>query len=582
MKALAPSLAAAAPVIDCIVDRNECGPATADETLRGDFCFVGEHHRLGERFNWRANPSRDMEWLILLHKFYYAPCLVEKAAQSGDLRYFDRWTELTASWVEAGIEPGFIAADVTGRRIQNWVYAYHGAAHAGLLRHAPQGFEAAFIDSIDAQTAWLCDNLHASRNHRTLELYAILLSAFGFPGLPQSARRRSFAIAALEDNALADFRGDGGHCEQSTHYHCIVLRNFLNAVALMKNNDVAPPPAMLARLDRAKTFARAVHRPDGEIAALSDADGGSYLEMLDEPAPSRPVLFPESGYAVFAGGPGRDSSWLIFDCGPLGEGNHGHFDAHSIELFGRGAPLIVDPGRFTYDESGETNWRAAFRSTAAHSTVEIDGRNQTRYAPGKRKMKVAGPAPRASVLAFEATPGGAYIHSRLVSDEYPAVHHRRILFVNADYFVVVDDMLSTDTHDCRLRWQLSPEPSDGASLAPDGDSVRFSSPRLSIVTSCSATADATLEAAFVSRRYGEKTPADRLCIAARGARVQFVTVLSPRSAGEPEPFVAVLRQQGLALLHIRGSKGSEDILVPAIDERGATAPMKIGNREPRE
>ncbi len=581
MSARASSLASTAPVIDCIVDRNECGPATADEILRGDFFFNGEPHHLGRRFDWRTNPSRDIEWLILLHKFYYAPCLVEKAARSGDMRYFDRWTTLTADWIEAGIEPGFIAADVTGRRIQNWVYAWHGAMRAGLLHHASRGFETRLVGAIDAQTSWLWDNLHSKRNHRTLELYAILLSAFGFPQLPQTQRRLDFAIAALEENALADFRADGGHCEQSTHYHCVALRNFLNAVALMENNGVAPPPAMLARLDRAKTFARAIHRPDGEIAALSDADGGSYLEMLDEAAPSRPILFPESGYAVFAGPPSRESSWLIFDCGPLGAGNHGHFDAHSVELFGRGAPLIVDPGRYTYDESGEMNWRAAFRSTAAHSTVEIDGRNQTRYAQGKRKMKIAGPAPQTRVLSFEPSAGRAFIHSRIESAEYAAVHHRRILFLREDYFVVVDDILSTEAHDCRLRWQLSPEASCGAILSPADDFVRLASPNLSIVTQCNSSADANLEVGWVSRRYGVKTKALRLCIAARGAQLQFVSVLSPLGSDDDAPAVELARRGKAALLRVWRNEAGEEILIPAIGAENEAAPLLLSSEGTR-
>jgi hypothetical protein len=41
----------------------------------------------------------------------------------------------------------------------------------------------------------------------------------------------------------------------------------------------------------------------------------------------------------------------------------------------------VDPGRYTYSEAGEVNWRVHFRGTAAHNTVCVDGRNQTRYAP---------------------------------------------------------------------------------------------------------------------------------------------------------------------------------------------------------
>ena len=77
----------------------------------------------------------------------------------------------------------------------------------------------------------------------------------------------------------------------------------------------------------------------------------------------------------------------MFDCGPLGEGNHGHLDCLSFELAAHGRSLVVDPGRYTYSEAGETNWRVHFRGTAAHNTVCVDGRNQTRYEPKPVKDK---------------------------------------------------------------------------------------------------------------------------------------------------------------------------------------------------
>jgi hypothetical protein len=56
----------------------------------------------------------------------------------------------------------------------------------------------------------------------------------------------------------------------------------------------------------------------------------------------------------------------------------------------------VDPGRYTYSEAGEVNWRVHFRSTAAHNTVCVDGRHQTRYAP---KADPGAVAPRAGRCA---------------------------------------------------------------------------------------------------------------------------------------------------------------------------------------
>jgi hypothetical protein len=116
---------------------------------------------------------------------------------------------------------------------------------------------------------------------------------------------------------------------------------------------------------------------------------------------------------------------LVLDCGPLGEGNHGHFDALSFELAAHGRALVVDPGRYTYSEAGDVNWRVHFRGTAAHNTVCVDGRHQTRYAPKPIKEALA---PRAGPVAPSHRRAGAGHHaagSRLLAPAGPAARARR-------------------------------------------------------------------------------------------------------------------------------------------------------------
>ena len=77
----------------------------------------------------------------------------------------------------------------------------------------------------------------------------------------------------------------------------------------------------------------------------------------------------------------RDARFLIFDCGPLGDGGHGHYDALSFEAHAHGRPLVLDPGRGSYSEA-PPNLRRWFRGTAAHNTVASTGstRRPTRAA----------------------------------------------------------------------------------------------------------------------------------------------------------------------------------------------------------
>ena len=117
-----------------------------------------------------------------------------------------------------------------------------------------------------------------------------------------------------------------------------------------------------------------------------------------------------------------DDRFLIFDCGPLGDGGHGHYDLLSFEAWAGGRPLIVDPGRYTYAE-GEPNLRHWFKGTAAHNTVCVDRLDQTPYARKAPKGPTAEPrflGRTKDQLAGEAR-----------SPAYEAVHRRTITFVDA-------------------------------------------------------------------------------------------------------------------------------------------------------
>lgn len=75
-----------------------------------------------------------------------------------------------------------------------------------------------------------------------------------------------------------------------------------------------------------------------------------------------------------------NSFHVIFDYGELGLGQlaaHGHCDCLSVYLTINGYPIIIDSGNPSYQNSKTRNY---FRSTAAHSTVKIAGKDQAEMA----------------------------------------------------------------------------------------------------------------------------------------------------------------------------------------------------------
>jgi hypothetical protein len=515
-------VSAAAPLIRVRFEAEFTTDAIVEDLHCSWFTVHGERHPVGDPVAWLTNPSDDIEWHIVLHKFFHAPVLVQRWRDSGETRHIELLSAHVASWI-ACVLPGFIAADVTGRRIRNWVYAL------SLLEGDFPDLQRAMIASLKGQVEWLRGNLHPARNHRTLELFAIYLA-----GVFLEEREWSgFAMTELLDNARSDFLPDGAHVELSSHYHCIALRNFIETIELADDNGLPIPDELRAIVTRASLFAHALHKPDGMIPALSDADTGDYRAMLG-PAPAFASIetFPDGGYTVMrdkaavAGDP--RGGYLVLDHGSIGAGNHGHIDCLSIEFAAGGRSLIVDPGRFTYSEQGETNWRARFRATRAHNLVQVDGLEQTLYRQGPKRMKIAGPSPAAGLLGVHDFGQWRLVQGWCESALYAVRHERSIISHDDGWWVVHDRLIASSEHLYELLFQLDPQTQDRAHRIelPGGD-MAIHAPGLTLLPLAGAALASAFEPGWVAPAYGERHAAPRLVCQQRAADGWFASLLVP-------------------------------------------------------
>jgi hypothetical protein len=530
----------------CMIERHHRDLARAEAVAAGRFPELGRTLDLGLDPDWLGDPRlpADTEWQIAWSKFYWGLDLAHAFAVTGERRYLAAWEQLVRSWLRrAGVgAAAWDTSDVAARRVQNWLYAWDLFASAPAFEGLGDGVEDEILDGIRAQAIQIRDHLTPARNHRTLELYALFSVALALPGLVEGLQE--LAIDELHRNLVEEMRPDGVHIEQSTHYHLIVLRSFVGARENARRFGVELPDGFDAHLSRALDFGMHCHRPDGEIPELSDADGGSYLDLLElaadlldrddwrfvatrgaqgRPPRRRNVSFPHGGYHVQRSGWDHDARWLIFDCGPLGAGGHGHYDLLSFELAAGGRPLIVDPGRYTYSEIPEAagdppNPRHWFKGTAAHNTVCVDGLDQTPYFRGRHK----GPVATGRLLSRAAVPGLDILRAEAISPCYEAVHERRISFVEDAYWVVEDQLRGAQAHRYDLRFHLAPEAWERVEV--DGQIVRAPGVELEIA----ADARPVIEAGWVSPLYGVKVSAPVVSVAVEGrAEARFRTVIRP-------------------------------------------------------
>ena len=487
------------PVL-CVNEHEHRDRALADAVARGVFTFAGESRELGVEPDWLNAPlPEDEEWRIDWVKFYYGLDLADAFRATGDRRYLDAWERLVASFI-VQVPADHDPSEVTARRILNWLYAWQRLPEAAI------GEE--LVESLREQAIHVRDHVTAERNHRTLELYALLLTALALPDLVPSLQ--GLAVEQLHENLLTDFGVDGVHRERSTHYHMVALRSFVGARENCRRFGVALPASFDERLSRACDFALHMRRPDGTIPALSDSDTGDYSELLElaarllarddlRRAPAEGASFHDGGYHVQRAG----EHYLIFDCGPLGDGGHGHYDALSIEAWTGERALVLDPGRFTYAEE-EPNLRQWFRGTAAHNTVTVDGADQTPYARSRSSL----PSAEATFLGRDVRDGLDILCGEVRSPVYEAVHRRRVIFVDGAYWLIEDVLTGERRHRYDLRFHLAPR-------------------HVSCTLHIKGARSLAVEDGWISPAYGVRHAAPVVSAVATGAHARFVTLLAP-------------------------------------------------------
>ena len=105
---------------------------------------------------------------------------------------------------------------------------------------------------------------------------------------------------------------------------------------------------------------------------FGDDDGGHVIGAPRSPLPptAGSVALTSAGIYAMTGA----RSQLFIDAGQHGafSGGHGHADALSIQLVTDGRRVLIDPGTFCY----VCPERDRFRGTAAHNTLQVDGRDQ--------------------------------------------------------------------------------------------------------------------------------------------------------------------------------------------------------------
>ncbi|SET49807.1 heparinase II/III family protein [Stigmatella erecta] len=304
------------------------------------------------------------------------------------------------------------------------------------------------LGALAEHTAWVEAHLEDQgaipNNHLLSNYVGLLVTGLLFPELPGAPRQVSLAVKGLRAQMEAQVHPEGTSFEGSIPYHRLAVELFTLAHAVGCSAGVALGEAYEARLRGMFAAVRAWCSEQGLAPQVGDNDSGrifpfrdradlehGYLvplgaallgdgtlaggEFPDEAAwllgrpglerfqalrpaaPPTSVSFPAGGFHVLRGA----GAVTTVSAGPQGQGGvggHNHNDKLSFELHLKGVPVIVDPGTGTYTR--EPAQRNAFRSTAAHNTLMVDGVEQVAIVP--ERLFALPEAARARVEMFQA------------------------------------------------------------------------------------------------------------------------------------------------------------------------------------
>jgi Heparinase II/III-like protein/Heparinase II/III N-terminus len=394
-----------------------------------------------------------------------------------------------------------------------------------------EDFRRRWLDSVYLHLTRIAGKLSlysSANNHLLGELVGLFVGSCCFDFWPECSGWRSLSQKLLEREILLQVGEDGVNREQAMSYHLFTMELFLLAFAIGRNVGSAFSAGYAERLCAMAGFLDAVATSSGDLPWYGDSDdargfvvseGDSPLEVttqltgllfaaprwlrfrttateaaralvpdllgkldhtLAAPAPPR-ELFPDAGLANVRTHDG--SVGLLMDFGPLGLGStaaHGHADALSLWLSIDDEYFLVDAGTYAYHSHPE--WRTFFRSTAAHNTAHIDGRNQSEMAGRFLWSSKA----NARLLRFEDTSGKVTIeaeHDGYLHLPDPVSHRRTVGFELATGNISIEDSFRcTGRHEVELFFHMHEDAdvvrvSDGeAEVAWRQRRIVFSSP----------------------------------------------------------------------------------------------------------
>ncbi|MCC7518356.1 MAG: alginate lyase family protein [Verrucomicrobiae bacterium] len=426
-------LAAPSPPFATDLEDDPGALRAADAVLRGSVTIFGEPCALALPALWHRDPRTGAAWLADVHftrfkvfhpardgvtdirrlwevgRFGWALPLARAWHATGREEYAAAWAHYARDFLvhnppEFG--PHWLNAMEPALRAIQWCRALALlAARPGFTGLAPLLRE--MLPSLLAHGRFIRSHLewtpYGRTNHFLANLAGLFVLAAFTPQFRDADDWREASAQTLLREMTIQTDSDGFHAEASTAYHRFVLEIYRLVEQAAAAGRIALPEAFSERVARLARVDAALRGPEDLDPRIGDDDSGRMDLKAQGGEPERKIsgaqkletwLDPRGSVALKASGiyvlrSARLSCHVA--CGPNGQqgvGGHAHNDKLAIVLRVDGRPLVVERGTWGY--SADPAARDRFRSTAMHSTLALDGLEQSRLRDWRKLQDEAG------------------------------------------------------------------------------------------------------------------------------------------------------------------------------------------------
>jgi uncharacterized heparinase superfamily protein len=427
-------------------------PKADSLSLPDTFRFLNEDASLAD-IGWQSKEKSDL-WIYNQHYFDW---LDSRSARE----YPNLFEPIALDWIEnnkPGEAPGWEPYP-TSLRIVNWC-KFHWRSRC---------LSQDVIDNLALQAELLYKSVewHLMANHLFANGKALIFAGIFFND-PLSDRWLRKGVNIITRQLDEQILADGGHFELSPMYHCIILEDCLDLVNLLGQSDLSETNRLAqklrARIPSMFNWLSKMSFSDRQISFFNDttfnisADPDMLIAYAHNLGLSEAQFCPREGdgfYYLEQSGYIRKNKGafeLIFDVGEIGpkyQPGHAHADTLSFELAVKEQRLIINSGISTY---GVSEQRLAQRSTASHSTVEIEGENSSEVWSGFRVARRALPF---GLTIDQKTDRVSCSHDGYKRLKYSPVHTRQLSFGEDE--IQIDDIVSVKSLNAVAYFHIHPD-----------------------------------------------------------------------------------------------------------------------------